>query len=319
MSTPADPFRDIMNLIADMPHADEDMAASLCALMAAEEGEAAFGRLGEIGIWLAGWTSKLPLVVEKPLIAVFAASDGVAARITRAAPQALNRHEMDRLAGGTATVSRICATHEIGLRVLDLAVDLPTPDITLKPAFTAKECTGTFAFGMEAVAGGGDLLGLSGLGAGGEIAALAVLYALGLPVAGADEAARLALEAVTGQGVAGGAALDVLAKVGGREIAAIAGAIIAARYQRVPVVLDGLQALAAARVLQVLEPSAIAHCLVARVPHGPHGAAAVAHLGYAPLLDLGLGLNDASGAALAITLIQSAACAIGGDAGRPVH
>ena len=101
-------------------------------------------------------------------------------------------------------------------------------------------------------------------------------------------------------------------RLGGREIAAMAGAIIAARMESIPVVLDGYVACAAAAIFHALDPRAIDHCLAAHISaEGGHGEV-LRRLGKKPLLDLGLRLGEGSGAALAVGLIKAAvACHTG--------
>ena len=100
--------------------------------------------------------------------------------------------------------------------------------------------------------------------------------------------------------------LEILRRLGGREIAAIAGAILAARMQHVPVVLDGYVATAAAAILYAIKPSSIDHCLAGhRSAEGAHGEV-LERMGKKPLLDLSMRLGEGSGAALAIGMIKGA-------------
>jgi nicotinate-nucleotide--dimethylbenzimidazole phosphoribosyltransferase len=94
--------------------------------------------------------------------------------------------------------------------------------------------------------------------------------------------------------------------VGGRELAAIAGAVIAARMAHVPVLLDGFACTAAAAVLERARPQALDHCVVAHCSAEPGHARLLERLGRKPLVDLGMRLGEASGAALAIGLLRGA-------------
>jgi nicotinate-nucleotide--dimethylbenzimidazole phosphoribosyltransferase len=100
--------------------------------------------------------------------------------------------------------------------------------------------------------------------------------------------------------------LDVLRRLGGRELAAMAGAILGARMQRVPVLIDGYVATAAAAVLHKAHPQALAHCMAAHVSAEPAHGALLAKLGLKPLLDLDMRLGEGSGAALAAGICQAA-------------
>ncbi len=105
---------------------------------------------------------------------------------------------------------------------------------------------------------------------------------------------------------------DLLRRLGGRELAAIAGAVIAARRARVPVVLDGYACTAAAAVLFAADPRAIDHCIVAHRSAEPGHARLLARIGKPPLLDLGMRLGEASGATLALAILKAAlACHTG--------
>jgi len=101
--------------------------------------------------------------------------------------------------------------------------------------------------------------------------------------------------------------LEVLRRLGGREIAAMFGAILAARIGRVPVIVDGYVASAAAAVLHKLDPRALDHCLFGHVSAEPAHARVLAVMGKIPLLDLGLRLGEGTGAALAAGLVKAAA------------
>jgi nicotinate-nucleotide--dimethylbenzimidazole phosphoribosyltransferase len=100
--------------------------------------------------------------------------------------------------------------------------------------------------------------------------------------------------------------LDILARVGGFELAAIAGAVMAARLARTPVLLDGFACTAAASVLYAMDPHALDHCMVAHRSAEPAHVRLLARIGKTPLLDLGMRLGEASGAALAIGLVKGA-------------
>jgi len=100
--------------------------------------------------------------------------------------------------------------------------------------------------------------------------------------------------------------LQVLARLGGREIAAMAGAILAARIRRVPALLDGYVVSAAAAVLHALDETALDHCLAAHVSAERPHRELLRRLGKTPLLDLGMRLGEGSGAALAAGVVKAA-------------
>ncbi|MCA3623522.1 MAG: nicotinate-nucleotide--dimethylbenzimidazole phosphoribosyltransferase [Methylobacterium sp.] len=320
------PFDDIRALLRALPGPDETSRAAVLAREAALIKPAgALGRLEEIVAHLAAWQNRAPPRINRPLVAIFAGSHGVARKGVSAYPSAANKAMLASFSNGQAAINQICKAHDLGLKVFDLAIELPTEDFTEGPALEEMACAATIAFGMEAIANGTDLLCVGEMGIGNTTAAAAIHAALyGGPVAtwvgrgtGVDDAGHARKVAAVEAGLAlhRGALkdpLEVLRRLGGREIAAIAGAILAARIERVPVILDGYVATSAAAVLHALEPSSIAHCLAGHVAAEGAHAEVLKRLGLAPILDLGLRLGEGSGAALACAILKTAiACHTG--------
>ena len=236
------------------------------------------GRLEEIAAWLAASTGRKPQVL-RPVVAIFAGNHGIARHGVSPRPVEATQRLVELAAAGGAAVNQICIAHDLGLKVYDLALHLPTADFTEGPALDERGCAATMAFGMEAVAGGVDLLAIGDIGVGGSTAAAAIFAAL-FGGSGADwvgagsgaDAAMIARKAdIVDQGLSLHRAhlkdpLEVLRRFGGREFAAIAGAILAARMEKVAVVLDGFSALAAAAILHRANPAALDHCLLSDMP-----------------------------------------------------
>lgn len=315
------PFDDIRRLVAMLPGPDEAARAAL-RRRREQAGEAAdgLGRLTEIVDWLAAWQGRPVPAVEQPLVALFAASQTVAARVMGCDPADVGRRRVDAVSGGTAAVNRICAALDVSLRVFDLAVMVPTPDIAIAEAMDERGCAATMAFGMEAAATGADLLCIGTLGPGHATAAAAICRALWggraedwiAPEPGCDGTGPARMAAAVAETLRFhdgrlGDPLEVLRRLGGRAISAVAGAIVATRHERIPVLLAGPAAAAAAAVLAELAPGAIDHCRAAQAAAGSAEAAMFARLGLAPLVDLGLGGEEGAGGALAVPLIRAAA------------
>ena len=313
------PFDDIRRLIRDLPGPDEAAAAAVrkrAALLTKPGGS--LGRLEALAEWTAAWQGRATPLVTRPLVAIFAANHGIAARGVSAFPQAVTRQMVENFAAGGAAINQICKAYDLGLKVFELALDHPTPDICEEDAFDEKGCAATIAFGMEAISGGVDLLCIGEMGIANTTVAAAIYHALYGGAAadwvgrgtGVDDAglARKA-EAIAGSVARIGGErdpLEILRRLGGREIAAMLGAILAGRMERVPVIVDGFVATAAAAILFALRPDAIDHCLFAhRSAEAAHGAA-LQRLGKSPLLDFGLRLGEGSGAALAAGLVKAA-------------
>ena len=314
------PFDDIRALFAQMPPASTECAADAQARDAQlVKPVGALGRLEEIVAHLATWQGRSMPVVQRPLVAVFAANHGVVAQGVSAYPQAVTRAMLETFAAGGAAINQICATYDLGLKVFELALDIPTEDITQTAAFDEAGCAATFAFGMEAIAGGTDLLCLGEMGIGNTTVAAAIYHALyggsaadwvGRGTGVDDTGLKRKIDAVE-RAVALhrdhlSDPLEVLRRLGGREIAAMAGAIMAARMERVPVVLDGYVVCAAAAILHAQDPASIDHCLAGHLSAEGAHAEVLKRLGKKPLLDLGMRLGEGSGAALAAGIIKAA-------------
>ena len=315
------PFDDIRGLLRQLPGPDleaESVARSREARLVKPTG--ALARLEDISAWLAAWQGRTPPSIQRPMVAVFAGNHGVAARQVSAYPPDVTVQMVATFQSGGAAINQICAASNLGLKVLDLALDQPTGDITREPALSERDCAATIAFGMEAVAGGIDLLCVGEMGIGNTTIAAAISAAvIGGPVetwvgrgTGVDDAGLTRKQDAVRDALAFHAAalddpLEVLRRLGGREVAAICGAILAARFERVPVILDGYSTGAAALVLHALDPGSIAHCIAGHVSAEPGHRMLLEHLGLKPILDLGLRLGEGSGAALAAGVVRAAA------------
>ena len=276
------PFDDIRGLLADLPPAGET---------------GAFPRLGglePVAAWIAAWRGKAE--VNRPIAALYAGAH------QGAEGEDDPRERLEAIASGQAPVALAAQHLGAGLDVFDLAIDRPVPDIATGPAMRERECAATMAFGMEVMAKQPDLLILGAFGPGAEASAQALLLAL-LGERGPGATYKRAHDAAVRAMADSSDPLELLRQLGGRESAALAGAILAARTQRTPVMLDGTPALAAAAVLAAVDPAAIAHCRAAR----PHPAAEA--LGLASLSELELGLDDGAGA-LAVLGLVKLACAL---------
>ncbi len=326
MSATGLPFDDIRALVGMMRGPDEAARAAVSAREAQLTKPAgALGRLEEIAVFIAGWQGRATPVISRPLVAIFAANHGVVKQGVSPFPPEVTRQMMENFTAGGAAINQICALFDIGLKVFDLALDHPTGDITEEAALDEKAASATIAFGMEATAGGSDLLCLGEMGIGNTTIAAAIYHALyGGKAAdwvgrgtGIDDAGLARKIAAVEKAVALHKAhlddpLEVMRRLGGREIAALVGAILAARLQNVPVILDGYVVTAAAAILHAMDPSALDHCLAGHVSAEGAHAQVLKRLGLKPLLDLGLRLGEGSGAALAVSVVKAAvACHTG--------
>lgn len=322
------PFDDFRALVEAMPGPDaaaESAVRARDAVLTKPAGS--LGRLEEIAAWLAAWQGRAPPAVNRPLVAVFAGNHGVAGRGVSAYPPAVTQQMVENFAAGGAAINQICLTFDLALKVYDLALDVPTGDITVDAALDERECAATMAFGMESTADGIDLLCIGEMGIANTTVAAALLAALfggnGAdwvgPGTGVDDPGlarkRSAVDAALATHAGRlGDPLEALRRVGGRELAAMTGAILAARMNRIPVIVDGFVATAAAAVLYAMNPSALDHCLFGHVSAEPGHRRALARMEKAPLLDLGMRLGEGTGAALAAGIVRAAANLHGGMA-----
>jgi nicotinate-nucleotide--dimethylbenzimidazole phosphoribosyltransferase len=317
---PPDTLDEMRALLRQLPGPDlESGTAAAVREAQLTKPAGALGRLEEIAAWFATWQGKHPPVLRRPRTAVFAANHGVAARGVSAYPAAVTAQMVANFVSGGAAVNQLCQSVDADLRVYEMALETPTQDFTAAAAMDEAECARAMAYGMMAVEPGIDALALGEMGIANTTAAAALCAALfgggaaewvgpGTGVAGpalqhktviVEEALALHRPAITDP-------FDALRRLGGLEFAAIAGAIMAARLARVPVVLDGFACTAAAAVLFAADPHALDHCIVAHRSTEPGHSRLLARIGKAPLLDLGMRLGEASGATLAIAIVKAA-------------
>jgi nicotinate-nucleotide--dimethylbenzimidazole phosphoribosyltransferase len=313
------PFDDIRALLRTMPAPDDNALTEARAQQAQLTKPAgSLGRLEEIAEFLAAWQGGPPHV-DNPLVAVFAGNHGVVAQGVSPFPPSVTEAMVANFQSGGAAINQICKTFDLSLKVYELALSQPTGDISQGPAMDERGCAATIAFGMEALAGAPDLLILGEMGIGNTTVAAAVYAALfggeaedwvgrgtGVDDAGLARKANAVRRALALHKDFLGDPLQVLARLGGREIAAMAGAILGARHQRVPVLLDGFVVCAAAAVLHALDPASLDHCLAGHVSAEKGHARALREINKAPLLSLGMRLGEGSGAALAVGIVKAA-------------
>jgi nicotinate-nucleotide--dimethylbenzimidazole phosphoribosyltransferase len=314
------PFDDFRQLLQQMP--GPDTAAIAEARLRDQQltkPPGSLGRLETIVEWLAAWQRTAQPHVDRPLVAVFAANHGIVGKGVSAYPPSVTQSMVDNFAAGGAAINQICSTFGLGLKVFELALEIPTADITETAAMDEKTCAATMAFGMEAIAEGTDLLCIGEMGIGNTTIAAAIYSALygGHPSdwvgrgTGVDDAGLSRKTAAVEAALARHQGhltdpLEILQRLGGRDVAAMVGAILAARLARIPVILDGYVVSSAAAVLHALDRSAVDHCLAGHVSAEGRHRQVLERLGKVPVLDLSMRLGEGSGAALAAGLVKAA-------------
>ena len=143
MSASALTFDDFRTLLKTLP------GPSVNSLVAARERDAqltkppgALGRLEEIAFWLAAWSGRAP-AVNRPLVAIFAGNHGVTAQGVSPFPSSVTQQMVENFAAGGAAINQICVTHDLGLKIFDLALEFPTGDITQEAALSERDCAAT--------------------------------------------------------------------------------------------------------------------------------------------------------------------------------
>lgn len=316
------------SLLAELPAVDTtSISAAAARDSELTKPPGALGRLEDIAVWLAGWQGTPTPAVQKPAIAVFAGNHGVTRRGVSPYPSDVTAQMVANFSTGGAAINQICEAGDIHLSIHPVSLDTPTADFTVEAAMTAADCAAHIADGMAAVVPDCDLFGAGEMGIGNTTSAAAIYTALFKQEAarfvgrgtGVDDAGLRRKISVVEAALAQHAGhlddpLEVLRRLGGREIAAIAGAILAARLRRIPVVLDGYVVTAAAAVLHALDAQALDHCVAGHCSAEGAHAEVLERLGLQPILSLGLRLGEGTGAALAMSVIKAAAACQSGMA-----
>ncbi len=283
------------------------------------------GRLEDLVAWLAHWQGHVPPRLERVDILVFAGSHDVTKRGVSAYPAEVTAQMVANFASGGAAINQLARTAGARLRVIPLALDQPTADFTERPALSEQEFLAAVTAGYEAVSPQCNLICLGEVGIGNTTAAAAIAAALfgggGARWAGrgtgVDEEGLARKRAVIDRALERHVALlhdplAIAAALGGRELAAILGATLAARRQRIPVLLDGFVCTAAVAPLAKLRTDTLAHAQAGHVSAEAGHRMLLEELSLVPLVNLNMRLGEASGAAVALLLLRAAlACHTG--------
>lgn len=279
----------------------------------------ALGRLEELAIWYCGWRQDVRARVERPQVVIFAGNHGVAALGVSAFPSDVTTQMVANFNAGGAAINQLSKSVGASLDVHAVQLDRPTADFTKGPAMTKAELIEALQLGWGAVDPHADALVVGEMGIGNTTSAAAVCTALfggqadnwtGRGTGIADDVlhnkADVVSRGVSANRDAAGQGIEVLRCLGGRELGAMAGAIVRARSLRIPVVLDGFISCAAAACLQAEHPDALGHCVAGHVSAEGAHASLLKELGKTPLLSLDMRLGEGSGGALAISILRAA-------------
>lgn len=283
------------------------------------------GQLEQLSAWLGGWQGRATPQLEHVHCVVFAGNHGVVAQGVSPWPPEVTAQMVQNFAQGGAAINQLARVAGATLRVVPVANLHPTTDFTTAPAMTEAAFLAAVQTGYNAVPEQCDLLCLGEMGIGNTTAAAALAAGLfggagqlwagrgtGLDDAGVQHKACVIDKALQTHARALHNPLETARALGGYELAAIMGATLAARHKHIPVLLDGYVCTAAVAPLTKLHPQGLAHTWLAHCSAEAGHAALAQALGLTPLLNLGLRLGEASGAALAVPLLRAAvACHTG--------
>jgi nicotinate-nucleotide--dimethylbenzimidazole phosphoribosyltransferase len=332
-------MRPYQNALQGVPPVSPEAAAACQALLDAKtKPRGSLGRLEELACRLAAMRAQAAPRLGPPAVVVMAADHGVAEEGVSAFPAQVTGQMVANFARGGAALNVLARQAGARVEVVDLGVRFPVPDVrgvrshpqgpgtasfTRGPAMLRTQAEAALDVGVrmahELAEAGVGFVGLGEMGIGNSTAAAAITCALlGFsPEAvtgrgtGVDDAGLARKVAAVRRGLEVNApdardALDVLTKLGGFEIAGLAGVVLGAAERRLPVVLDGFIASSAALVAARLAPGAAGFLVASHRSVEVGHAALLEALGQRPLFDLELRLGEGSGAVLAFHFVQAA-------------
>ncbi len=281
--------------------------------------EGSLGKLEDYAEWMAGWQCKVKPSMDNFHCNVFAANHGVAKLGVSAYPSNVTAQMVENYKSGGAAINQLCKLGNITLSVIPIELEKPTKDFSKYEAMTEDETISAMQIGYDSVPNNCDLLILGEMGIANTSAATAISCAL----------FNESIESWTGKGTGISDKIiqkkisiiktalnfhkskfdkveQILGTFGGREMAAIAGAVIAARVLGIPVLLDGFISTASAATLIIFKKDILDHCLVSHLSSEPGHKGILSYLNKEPILDLNLRLGEGSGGAVAALIIKSA-------------
>ncbi len=309
---------EVAALAGTLPLKDEDASrAATDRQNSLTKPPGALGRLEELAIFMAAWQGRERPVIERAQALVFAGNHGVCAQGVNPFPQEVTAQMVANFESGGAAINQICRANGAELSVIALDLDQPTGDITQGAAMCEAETLDAMRRGAQAVDARASVLILGEMGIGNSTIAAAMAKAgfggdaadwVGRGTGSDDAGLTRKVDAVSRACAlhSGAAGMGILASVGGREQAAICGAVIQARALRIPVILDGFICTAATVPLYTSDPRYLDHCVVGHVSREPGHVRLLEALNQTPILALDMALGEGSGAALALGLLRAA-------------
>lgn len=327
----------VAKLLADMPMPNEAASAHARAHQAnLTKPLGALGRLEDIAVWLAGWQAPPPHLPRHPQCLVFAGNHGITRHKVSAYPEEVTAQMVANFKAGGAAINQLTKSADVPLAIHPIRLDDPTGDITTTPAMSRADTLAAMQIGADAIPSNCDMLLLGEMGIGNTTIASALAASVlggerdvidwvgagsGLDAKGIHHKANIIAKALqrhhtdthtsththTNTPTTNNPdAVALLASLGGRELAAIAGAVLAARTRHIPVLLDGFVATCACLPLWQTNRHALAHCQISHVSAEAAHAKILTRLGMEAICNLNMRLGEASGAVVAFSLVKLA-------------
>lgn len=314
----------ILEILSDLPTAcDASINAASARQGQLTKPPGSLGRLEELALWLAGWQGREKPEIHHPRCVVFAGNHGITAKGVSAFLPEVTMQMVANFEAGGAAINQLCLAAGAKLDVHALDLDRPTADFSEGPAMTIADTLSAMQAGANAIPDDADLLMPGEMGIGNTTSAAALALAVmgnssdraaiywtgagtGLDAAGVTQKAAVVQKAIDRNKGRTLNPVELLSEYGGREVAAIAGLVLAARLRRIPVLLDGYISTAACLPLWHGNPSALAHCQISHCSKEPGHRHILIGLGMEAILDLGMRLGEGSGAATALPIVKAA-------------
>ena len=308
----------ISEIIKEMPVKDIEAEANAIAHQnQLTKPLGALGILEELAVFLSSWQRKTKPSLKTVQALVFAGNHGICAQGVNPFPQDVTKQMVENFKAGGAAINQLCEVSGADLNILPLSLDTPTADFTKEEAMSELELCEAMEIGARSVNLGSDLILLGEMGIGNSTISSALAASVfGGSVkrwvgagTGSDLSGQARKTAVIERGIKKHGLrkdLRALQAFGGREQAAICGAILAARDASIPVLLDGFICTAAAAPLYGASKSSLDHCLFGHLSAEPGHKLLLEAMGKSAILDLNMRLGEGTGAALALSIIRGA-------------
>ena len=321
--TSMDKVIELMTSVPDGQGAIREKAVAHSARLTKPPGS--LGRLEEIAFWYANWSRAGVGIPKRRKIIVFAGNHGVADLGVSAFPSEVTAQMVQNFHHGGAAINQLAREMSAQLEIVELSLDRPTRDFTRDAALSETEFLAAMQAGWDSIDPKDELVAIGEMGIANTCSAAAVASLLygggasrwtGAGTGVSHDGLAVKIEVVRmatrlHRNLCDGP-LDVLRRVGGREIAAMAGAILHTRILPTPLLLDGYVCSAAAAALDCQNPRSLEHAMAAHLSAEAAHRSLLKRIRKRPLLDLGMRLGEGSGAALAMFLVNCAmACHVG--------